>query len=105
MDHTFSAAYVPIIVIIILMFAESSAYKNWVVIKKQKGRRGLYYMSDYLKKFVGKKCFVSTGSFGTSITGTIMGIEDKWMEIEVKENKPKEIINLEFVQRMRVYQK
>lgn len=102
MDNTFFSAYFPILIVLMIVLSQHSANNHWIVIKRKKGERGLYHMSEYLKKFIGQKCYISTGSFGSSFTGKIVTIEDKWVELESKEDKPKEIINLDFVQRIRV---
>jgi len=105
MDSTQIATFLPIIIMLVVVFSDSAINHKWLIIKKQKGKRGLYHMSDYLKKYIGEKCFITTGSFGSSLSGKIIAIEDKWIEIQSKENKPVEIVNLEFVQRIRIQSK
>lgn len=56
--------------------------------------------NELLKKYIGKNCLISTGSFGTSIIGNIMEVNENWIEIETK--KGVELINSEFVQNIRV---
>lgn len=102
MDNTFFSVYFPILIVLMIVFSQQSANNHWIVIKRRKGERGLYHMSEYLKKYIGKKCFISTGSFGSSFTGKIVAVEDKWVELETKEGKPIEVVNLDFVQRIRI---
>lgn len=51
--------------------------------------------NDIIKKYVGEKCKISTGSFGTYIVGEIIDVKENWIEIETKNGK--ELINAEFV--------
>lgn len=51
--------------------------------------------NELIKKYVGKQCVVTTGSFGSSATGQILAIEDNWIEINTK--KGPQLINTDFV--------
>jgi hypothetical protein len=51
--------------------------------------------NDLIKKYLGKNCIVSTGSFGTSVDGKIVAIEDNWIEITTK--KGARLVNADFV--------
>lgn len=57
-------------------------------------------INEIVKKYMGKKCYISTGTFGTNVEGTIVEVNEKWIEIETK--KGKELINAEFVQRIKI---
>lgn len=56
--------------------------------------------NEILKKYVGKECIISTGTFGTNVTGKIMHVNENWIEVETK--KGKELINAEFVQSVKI---
>ena len=56
--------------------------------------------NEIIKKYVGKNCKVSTGSFGTNVVGEIINVNENWIEIETK--KGKELINADFVQSIKV---
>lgn len=51
--------------------------------------------NELLKKYVGSRCVVSTGSFGTSVTGVISTVEDNWMEVTT--NKGPRLINVDYI--------
>lgn len=56
--------------------------------------------NELLKKYIGKNCLISTGSFGTSITGKILEVNENWVEVETK--KDVELINVEYVQNIKI---
>lgn len=56
--------------------------------------------NDVIKKYIGKDCKISTGSFGTNVTGKIINVNENWIEVETK--KGVEIINAEFVQSIKI---
>lgn len=105
MDSNTIAVYIPILIIILIVFSESKANRNWIIIKIHKGQKGLSNMSVHIKKYIGKKCVVSTGSFGVGAQGIIRAVEDNWLEIEVNKRKSNEIINLDFVQKINILDK
>ncbi|MDF2593526.1 MAG: hypothetical protein K0S75_2992, partial [Clostridia bacterium] len=75
---------------------------NKAVVMKIKRRKGEIIMTnDMIKKYIGKSCKISTGSFGTSITGKIIDVNENWIEVETK--KGNELINAEYVQSIKVY--
>ena len=56
--------------------------------------------NELIKKYLGKKCQISTGTFGVNVVGKIVDINENWIEIETK--KGNELINSEFVQNIKV---
>jgi hypothetical protein len=44
-------------------------------------------------------CHISTGTFGVNVVGKIMNVNENWIEVETK--KGNELINLEFIQRIK----
>ena len=56
--------------------------------------------NELLSKHIGKKCKISTGSYGSNVTGRILEIKDNWIEVETY--KGLELINAEFVQNVKV---
>lgn len=56
--------------------------------------------NDVIKKYIGKNCKISTGSFGTNVTGKIINVNENWIEVETKRGV--EIINAEFVQSIKI---
>lgn len=51
--------------------------------------------NELLKKYIGVRCVVSTGSFGSSVTGEITALEDNW--IEVTTNKGPQLLNIDYI--------
>jgi hypothetical protein len=71
------------------------------VIIKFKKRKGLKTMTnEVIKKYIGRYCTISTGSFGTNVMGKIIDINENWIEMETK--KGNELINAEFVQSIKI---
>jgi hypothetical protein len=71
------------------------------IISKFKKRKGLIVMTnEVIKKYIGKSCKISTGSFGTNVIGKIIDVNENWIEVETK--KGKELINAEFIQSIKI---
>lgn len=58
--------------------------------------------NEVLKKYIGKNCKISTGSYGSTVSGRMLDIKDNWIEVETR--KGIEIINAEFVQTLKISQ-
>jgi len=56
--------------------------------------------NELIKRYIGKQCLISTGSFGTSVKGIIIDVNENWLEIETK--KGSELINAEFIQSIKI---
>ncbi|MGH4137555.1 DUF6897 domain-containing protein [Clostridium sp.] len=56
--------------------------------------------NEVIKKYIGKKCRISTGSFGTNAIGTIIDVNENWIEVQTK--KGNELINAEFIQSIKI---
>lgn len=56
--------------------------------------------NELLKKYVGQRCKISAGQYGTSATGVILEINDNWIEVET--SKGRELVNAEFIQNIKV---
>ena len=71
---------------------------------KIKKRKGVIAMTnEIIKKYIGKNCKISTGSFGTNVVGEIIDINENWLEVQTK--KGKELINAEYIQSIKVMEK
>lgn len=71
------------------------------VVKRVKKRREESVMTNKLiKKYLGKKCKVYSGSFGTSVKGQLKDLEDNWLEVET--SKGVELVNIDFIQNIKV---
>ena len=56
--------------------------------------------NEVIKKYIGKNCRISTGSFGVNVIGKIIDVNENWIEIETK--KGNELINIEFIQSIKI---
>lgn len=56
--------------------------------------------NEMLKKYIGKTCKISTGSFGANFIGKIIEVDGNWLEVETRRGK--ELINADFVQSIKV---
>ncbi|MBS4538778.1 hypothetical protein GOQ27_09900 [Clostridium sp. D2Q-11] len=57
-------------------------------------------INEIINKYIGKQCEISTGTFGINVEGKILEVNNNWIEIETK--KGNELINAEFIQRIKV---
>ncbi|NBG88231.1 hypothetical protein ISALK_06930 [Isachenkonia alkalipeptolytica] len=55
---------------------------------------------EMIKKYIGKVCKVTTGSYGSTTSGKIVDVKENWIELETK--KGIELMNAEFVQNIKV---
>ena len=51
--------------------------------------------NELIKKYIGKKCIISTGSFGDSVTGEITDVAENWIEVNTK--KGSRLLNADYV--------
>jgi hypothetical protein len=51
--------------------------------------------NDLIKKYTGKHCAISTGAFGNSVAGTIISVEDNWVEVSTK--KGSRLVNADYI--------
>lgn len=58
--------------------------------------------NELISKYIGKGCKISTGSYGTTVVGRIISINENWIEVETK--KGIELINAEFIQSIKIKQ-
>jgi hypothetical protein len=89
---TYIAIYLPIFILLFVIIPAQDHVRRLATKRK---RRKRIMTNELLKKYVGKTCYVSTGSFGTSVKGEITQVEDNW--IEVVNKKGSQLINADFV--------
>lgn len=58
--------------------------------------------NELISKYIGKNCKISTGTYGTTVVGKIISINENWIEVETK--KGIELINAEFIQSIKIKQ-
>jgi hypothetical protein len=71
------------------------------MVQKIRKKKGVMVMTnEIIKKCIGKNCILSNGSFGASVIGKIVDVNENWVEIETK--KGNQLINIEYVQSIKV---
>lgn len=94
------AIYMPLFIIFLIILPKQRAAQKAVLFRNRK-RKGVGKMlNGLIKKYIGKKCLITTGSFGTNVKGKIIDVNENWLELETK--KGKELINAEFVQSIKI---
>ncbi len=67
-----------------------------VIVKIKKKRGVIMMINEAIKKYKGNNCIISTGTFGATVVGRIIEVEEKWIEVETK--KGTQLVNSEFIQ-------
>jgi len=89
------ALYLPLFIIFFIILPQQRMeHKTMLKIRKRKGV--VVMTNELIKKYIGKNCLISTGSFGTNVKGKIIDVNGNWIELETK--KGIELINVEFIQ-------
>lgn len=68
-------------------------------------RKGGIDMSEIIKRFIGKECFITT--MNENVMGMVETVEDNWVIVSSIGNKTGgiEIINIDYISRIREYPK
>lgn len=89
----------PIFIIFFVILPQQRNMQR-LMINKRKNKGVKTMTNDVIKKYIGRDCKISTGSFGTNVAGKIISVNENWIEIETKRGV--EIINAEFVQSIKI---
>ncbi len=97
---TYIALYSPLFMLLFVILpsqyqAQAQAAK---MIMKRKKVRVLDH--ELIKKYIGRVCKITTGSYGTTTNGKILDVKENWIELET--HKGIELMNAEFVQNIKV---
>ena len=100
-------AYLVIIVALIIFFfflkRRRTAAAVWQIQNRRKQNKENVVMKELAKQFIGEECIIYTiTSIEGSIQGVIKEIDDGGMVIE-RNSGEREIVNLDFVTRIRQY--
>ena len=100
-------AYLVIIVALIIFFCilkrRRTAAAVWQIQNRRKQNKENVVMKELAKQFIGEECIIYTiTSIEGSIQGVIKEIDDGGMVIE-RNTGEREIVNLDFVTRIRQY--
>jgi hypothetical protein len=99
---TWVAIYMPLFILIFIIIPQKLEREK-LIVSHIKNRKGVIIMTnEVIKKYIGKRCKISTGSFGTNVEGEIIDVNENWLEVETK--KGKELINADFIQSIKVKQ-
>jgi len=99
---TWIAIYLPIFVlfVIIIPMQYTAPKSDFLKHARKKGKK---MTNEIIKKYIGSKVRLSTGSYGISVEGKITGLTENWLEVETK--KGTELINCEYIQNIKIMQK
>ncbi len=92
----------PLFVIFFVIIPQHREMQRAVLLKTKKRKGVITMTNEVIKKYIGMNCKISTGSFGTTVVGKIIDVNENWLEVETK--KGKELINADFVQNIKVKQ-
>lgn len=94
------AIYLPLFVLLFVILPRRRRIMKLIMANRIK-RKGLKDMTaEVIGRYVGKYCKITTGALGTTVKGTIAGVQAQWIEIET--SKGKELVNSDFVQSIRI---
>lgn len=94
------AIYMPLFIIFFIILPQQCAVQKAVLFKIRKRKGVVEMINELIKKYIGKNCLISTGSFGANVKGKIIDVNENWLEVETK--KGKELINAEFIQSIKI---
>ena len=75
--------------------------KMTIIQKHLRSKRGKVNMTALIEKYIGKECVIYTCISNSQITGTILSCKDGWIEVE--RNGECDIVNCEYITRIREY--
>lgn len=83
--------------ILILLIVIMGHISNRAIAIRRKRERGndIMALSNLITELVGKMCYISTGSFGTSYVGTVESVDEKW--VKVNTGKKTVVLSLDFI--------
>ncbi len=94
------AIYLMLIMLLFLIFGQKQKKKQWITqFLKLKYRKDHKTMEEAAKKFIGQECYIHLLS--GELTGTIREVTDHALLVETKSEK--QLVNLDFVIRIREY--
>jgi predicted secreted protein len=97
---TWIAIYMPIFILLFVIVPRQNQMQAQAARKMMKKRRLRPLNHELIKKFIGKVCKITTGSYGTTTSGKIIDVKENWIELETQ--KGIELMNADFVQNIKV---
>lgn len=68
------AIYMPLFIIFFIILPQQRAVQKAVLFKLRKRKGVVEMINELIKKYIGKNCLISTGSFGTNVKGKIIDV-------------------------------
>jgi len=99
-SSTWIAIYLPLYVIFFIIIPQRRKMEKAVILRIRKRKEETAMTNELIKKYIGKECKISTGSFGTNVEGKILDVIENWLEVDTR--KGKELINAEFIQNIKI---
>ena len=92
--------WLPIFIVFLIISLQQAAARKiaTIMVKKRKGR--IVMTNELIGKYVGRDCYITTGTMGVSVTGKIIEVRENWIEVQTR--KGVEILNLDFIQHIRL---
>ncbi len=90
----------PMFVLLFVILPQQRTLRHAVLLKIRKRKGVIIMTNEMIKKYIGKNCHISTGSFGISIVGEIIEVNEKWIEVRTK--KDNQLVNSEFIQNIKI---
>ncbi len=97
---TWIAIYLPIFILLFVIIPQQSQMQAQAARKMMKKRRLQTLNHELIRKFIGKVCKITTGSYGSTTSGKIIDVKENWIELET--HKGIELMNADFVQNIKV---
>lgn len=86
---------------ILLFVIRPSQIRNILLARLLKKRRGVVMTNELVKRLIGKRCTISTGSMGSTFKkAKILNVVDNWISVEI--NGREDLINADYVQYIKV---
>lgn len=101
-SSTWIAIYMPLFILFIIILPQQRELQKSVLLRIRKRKGAVEMTNEVIKKYIGKDCRISTGSFGTNVIGKILDVNENWIEVETK--KGNELVNAEYVQSIKITQ-
>ncbi len=91
-------SWIPVFVLLFIILPAAQEAARRAAVLKVIRRRRERMTNDIVLKYVGKVCVMSFGN--RNITGKILEVNNNWAEVETK--KGREVLNLDYVQSIKV---
>jgi len=91
--------FLPLIIVLIPQYQSKKVIQMNIVKKKKKIRSAI--MFELIERYIGKECLVYT--MNTQLRGTIVGVKEGWLEVNTGTDT--DIVNIDYIIRIREYPK